>query len=88
MNRWDSTYSINRVCVSDTAAAEVWTALSDAGQIIGRLDIRTSSGNSWQSASIALTSEEMMEVAAILKIHADRLDELKHELDYLQTEAA
>lgn len=88
MSHWDSTYEINRVAVSDGASADVWTAISDMGNLVGTLeiDIRVSNGHS--RSSIALTSEQMKEVAWMLNRHANRLDVLKHELDYLQTKAA
>lgn len=89
MSHWDRTFQRTEISVGDfSPVAQVWSAITDGRKLHGSICIRfrQESGNS--EANLYLTALQMRALASTLNSHADRLDELKHELDYLQTEAA
>lgn len=88
-SHWDRTYQRTEISVGDfSSVAQVWSAITDNLNLHGSLCIRFRHGNGNSEANLYMTALQMRALASTLNSHADRLEELKHELDYLQTEAA
>ena len=89
MSHWDRTYQRTEISVGDfSAVAQVWSAITDNRKLHGSLCIRFRNEHGNSESNICLTALQMRAFASTLNSHADRLDEFKHELEYLQTEAA
>lgn len=89
MIHWDRTYQRTEVSVGDfSPVAQVWSAITDRRKLHGSLSIRFRHEHGSSESNIHLTALQMRALASTLNIHADRLDELKHEIDFLQTDAA
>ena len=89
MSHWDRTYQRTEVSVGDfSPVVQVWSAITDNRKLHGSLCIRFRNEHGNSESNICLTALQMRAFASTLNSHADRLDEFKHELDYLQTEAA
>ena len=89
MSHWDRTYQRTEISVGDfSPVAQVWSAITDNRKLHGSLCIRFRHEHGNSDSNIWLTALQMRALASTLNSHADRLDEFKHELDYLQTEAA
>ena len=89
MSHWDRTFQLTEVSVGDfSPVVQVWSAITDNRKLHGSLCIRFRHEHGNSDSNIWLTALQMRALASTLNSHADRLDEFKHELDYLQTEAA
>ena len=89
MSHWDRTYQSTEVSVGDfSPVAQVWSAITDNRKLHGSLCIRFRQDNGNSESNFYMTALQMRALASTLNSHADRLDEFKHELDYLQTAAA
>lgn len=76
---WEVTYG--KAYLGDKfadAAVEITTAITDHLTLVSDLEIkvRTNGGRATAYAEIRLTSQEMRDLAALLQIAADRVDEL------------
>lgn len=84
-----SSYQRNTVTICDAmTTVDAWSAITNDNRVVARLEIKVASSNGSVNAGVEITAEQLRAVAAMATRHADLIDSLKHELDYLQTEAA
>ena len=89
MSHWDRTYQSTNVSIGYfSPVAQVSSAITDNLKLHGSICIRFSHEYGNSDTTLCMTANQMRALASTPNSHADRLDELKHELDYLQTEAA
>ena len=84
-----NSYQRNTVTIGDAmTTVDAWSAITNDKHVVARLEIKVVSANGSVNAGVEITAEQLRAVAAMATRHADFIDAIKHELDFLQTEAA
>ena len=82
-------YERNTATIGDAmTTVDAWSAITNDNRIVARLEIKVASSNGSVNAGVEITAEQLRAVAAMATRHAELIDAMKHELDYLQTEEA
>jgi hypothetical protein len=89
MSNWKRTFKMDVVNVDGhNACAQVWSAITDASNALASIGISVDTDHGHASIRMALTPQQMHDLAFNLNVHANRLKELEAEAAALTQEAA